>query len=106
MIFASSPPSSMATSVAGMKVSTAVLDAMTSWTKATPSHWDNSRPPEPVMAMVMASAGYASAASRSTSMMVARTSAWWRRYTAQRMLWSLSSTASFTVVEPTSMPIW
>ena len=47
----------MATSVLGMKVSTAVFDAMTSCTKATSSHWDRSRPPDPVMAMVMVSSG-------------------------------------------------
>ena len=95
----------MATSVRGMKVSTAVLDAMTSCTNSMPSHWDSSRPPEPVMAMVMASSGNWAAASRSTSMMVARASAWCRRYTAQRTSPAASSTASFTVVEPTSMPM-
>ena len=76
MIFASSPPSSMATSVFGMKVSTAVLLAMTSCTNSMPSHWAKSKPPDPVMAMVMRLSPKSRAASDSTSTMVARTSAW------------------------------
>ncbi len=43
----------MATSVAGIRVSTARLLAMTSWTNSRSSHWDSSRPPEPVMAQVI-----------------------------------------------------
>ena len=105
MIFASSPPSSMATSVTGMKVSTAVFEAMTSCTNSMPSHCASSRPPDPVMAMVMRSAPKSAAASESTSTMVARTSAWWRRYTENFTSWASSRMASLTVVEPTSMPI-
>ena len=70
-----------------------------------PSHCDRSRPPDPVIAMVMGSEGYASAAWRSTSMMVARTSAWWRWYTDHSTWFESSRMASFTVVEPTSMPM-
>ena len=82
MIFASSPPSSMATSVLGMNVSTAVLEAMTSCTNSMPSHCASRSPPEPVMAIVMRSSPKSAAAASSTSTMVARTSAWWRWYTA------------------------
>ena len=35
------------------EVSTARLLAMTSWTNSRSSHWDSSRPPEPVMAQVI-----------------------------------------------------
>ena len=66
----------MATSVSGMKVSTAVLDAITSCTNSIPSHWASSKPPDPVIAMVMRSFPKSAAASLKTSMIVARTSAW------------------------------
>ena len=58
-----------------MNVSTAVFDAMTSCTNSMPSHCAKSRPPEPVMAMVITSSPNSSAAFSSTSTMVARTSA-------------------------------
>ena len=69
----------MATSVAGIRVSTAVLLAMTSWTKGTDSHCESNNPPEPVMVTVAGRPPAASAASSNISEMVARMSLWWRR---------------------------
>ena len=78
----SSPPNSMATSVAGIRVSTARLLAMTSWTNSRSSHWDSSRPPEPVMAQVIWAVGSTVAAPSNRSRAQARTSVWWRWYLA------------------------
>ena len=105
MIFASSPPSSITTSVCGMKVSTAVLVAMTSWTNSMSSHWAKSKPPEPVMAMVIGVSGTA----RPPPSPPRRWSRECRHDDAgtppnsHRPL--SSRTASLTVVDPTSMPI-
>ena len=74
MILASSPPSSMATSVCGMSVSTARLLAMTSCTNSRPSHCESSRPPEPVIAQVMRASGSTLAAPTNKSRAQARTS--------------------------------
>ncbi len=52
VIFASSPPSSMATSVCGINLSTAPAAATTSCSKGSPSHWATEMPPEPVSVTV------------------------------------------------------
>ena len=48
MIFASSPPSSITTSVSGLKVSIAFVDDITSCTNFKPKYLEISIPPEPV----------------------------------------------------------
>ena len=56
------------------EVSTARLLAMTSWTNSRSSHWDSSRPPEPVMAQVIWAVGSTVAAPSNRSRAQARTS--------------------------------
>ena len=58
------------------EVSTARLLAMTSWTNSRSSHWDSSRPPEPVMAQVIWAVGSTVAAPSNKSRAQARTSVW------------------------------
>ena len=78
MIFASSPPSSMAQSVWGMSVSTARLEAMTSWTNSRPSQLASSMPPEPVIETRMGAEPITLRARAKSSFAVARMSVWWR----------------------------
>ena len=78
MILASSPPSSMATSVCGMSVSTARLEAMTSCTNSRSSHLASSMPPEPVIETRIGVSPMTFSARAKSSLAVARTSVWWR----------------------------
>ena len=49
VIFASSPPNSITTSVSGIIVSTVFEHAITSCTKPRLSHFDTDNPPDPVI---------------------------------------------------------
>ena len=66
----------MATSVCGMSVSTARLEAMTSCTNSTSSHWASSMPPEPVMETRICALPSTFCALTKTSRAVALTSVW------------------------------
>ena len=68
----------MATSVWGMSVSTARLEAMTSWTNSRSSHLASSKPPEPVMDTRMGVSPMTDLARSKRSLAVARMSVWWR----------------------------
>ncbi len=78
MILASSPPSSIAQSVWGMRTSTARLEAMTSCTNSRSSHWASSMPPEPVMDTRIGTSPTVSRALAKSARAVALTSVWWR----------------------------
>ena len=104
MILASSPPSSMATSVWGATRSKLAATATTSWTKPMPRALPKFMEPEPVIPTRSSQGPSCARASRRSSASVSWVWARWRRYCPKQICPFASKITSFTVVEPMSIP--
>ena len=104
MILASSPPSSIATSVLGANVLSAVDTHTTSCSKGIFITFDKARPPEPVIQPATSMSPISFIAFSRSSLRVSLIFAKCLLYSEYNILLFSSIIAIFTVVEPISIP--